>query len=96
MPVKTLDMVVRCSVVSLSLSHLLDVAPGYVEEGEQELELDLGLQVREAVLDVAQHLGVQLGADRAAGPAVVGRAELVVQPEGRVAVAHVRHGSGFF
>jgi hypothetical protein len=62
-----------------------------MEEGEQQFQLHLGLKIRKAVLNVTQHLGVELRADRTAGPTVVRRAKLVMKPQRRVAVPYVRH-----
>jgi len=51
-----------------------------VEKRQQQFKFDLGLQVRETVFDVAQHVRRELGAYRTADPCVAGRAQLVVQP----------------
>lgn len=72
-------------------TYLLDIAPRYVEERQQQLQLHLRLEVGEAVLDVAQDFRVQLGTYRAPRPRIIRCSELVVEPQARITVANVRH-----
>jgi hypothetical protein len=51
---------------------LLQVPPADVEEGEQQLELDLRLEVLETVPDLLEDVRIELGDDGAAGPRVIG------------------------